>query len=46
MVFAAVSVCRGKLLEYALPLAGIALADSGTVDDYAVGVDGYFGRLA
>ena len=45
MVFAAVSVGRGKLLEDPLPLTGIALADSGTVDDHAVGVDGYLGGL-
>ena len=46
MVFGGASVCRGKLLEDALPLVGVTLADSGTVDDYAVGVDGHLGRLA
>ena len=40
------SVGRRKLLEDPFPLAGIALAVSGAVDDYSVGVDGYLSGLA
>ena len=40
------SVGRRKLLEDPFPLAGIALAVSGAVDDNSVGVDCYLGGLA